>query len=185
VHRQIRETDKTLLEGTPPEVVGQDLDALVAQAKQLEEFIREGMLSAEEMRHAPDGSVNRHQAWESANARSVGCKTRLHAIQRWKNTLLIINRGNTDPDIVNVERLRPRASYASMASAIVPTKAFSFPSEQFTENFPQDMQAAYPRLQEENLRLREQAAQRSAPRARKTKARRPAKSAAQAAAPAA
>lgn len=85
-------------ESAPPDVSGGTKDALAERAKVLEEKIRDGMLSHEEMRRNPVGAVGRHSRWEKANK---------HRILEYKNIVRLLEHDNDDPDVSNIERLRP------------------------------------------------------------------------------
>ena len=78
-------------------------DKLAEEGKQLLDEILPGMLSQEEMRKNPAGSVDKHMRWERAN------KAR---IMRWKKIQLMLNADDSNPhtwdrDAANLERFRP------------------------------------------------------------------------------
>jgi hypothetical protein len=83
---------------------GQVKDALAKEASDLLDKILPGMLSQEEMRKNPAGSVDKHLRWERAN------KAR---IVRWKKIQCVLNADGSDPhtwdrDAANLERFRPQ-----------------------------------------------------------------------------
>ena len=78
-------------------------DKLVAESNRLLEKILPGMLSQEEMRKNPAGSVDKHLRWERANKKDI---------VRWKKLQCVINADGSDPhtwdrDAANLERFRP------------------------------------------------------------------------------
>jgi len=79
-------------------------DALAKEANTLLAKILPGMLSQEEMRKNPAGSVDKHLRWEREN------KAR---IVRWKKIQCVLNADGSDPhtwdrDAANLERFRPQ-----------------------------------------------------------------------------
>jgi hypothetical protein len=98
VQRRLGRLKQSLQSQTPEEVTGAMKDRLRAHAKELEEKITSGMLSQEEMRKNPAGSVGRHMRWERGNKSDI---------LMWKNTQQILEPDSDDPDLSNIERLRP------------------------------------------------------------------------------
>ena len=137
VKTQLRRVQQALREQSPPKLEGAQLDKVVAHGKKLEETILEGMPSSEEMRKNPPGAVGKHMRWERKN------KT---AIMEWKNVQVATNQGSDDPDVANVERLRPATSTLNMQNAQIPGKEFSVPTAQYMDN--------YDRIEFENKGLR-------------------------------
>lgn len=85
---------------------GQTKDRLVAESNRLLEKILPGMLSQEEMRKNPAGSVDKHLRWERANKKDI---------VRWKKLQCVINADGDDPytwdrDAANLERYRPQGA---------------------------------------------------------------------------
>jgi hypothetical protein len=81
-------------------------DRLAKEAGQLLEQILPGMLSQEEMRKNPAGSVDKHMRWERANKAKI---------MRWKKLQCVLNADNADPhtwdrDAANLERFRPHGA---------------------------------------------------------------------------
>lgn len=79
-------------------------DRLKKESDQLLADILPGMLSHEEMRKNPAGSVDKHMRWERANKPKI--------IQ-WKKNQCVLNADNSDPhtwdrDAANLERFRPQ-----------------------------------------------------------------------------
>lgn len=78
-------------------------DALAKEADTLLTQILPGMLSQEEMRKNPAGSVDKHLRWERANKPKI---------VRWKKLQCVLNADSSDPhtwdrDAANLERFRP------------------------------------------------------------------------------
>lgn len=81
-------------------------DKLAAEAATLLEEILPGMLSQEEMRKNPAGSVDKHIRWERANKSKI---------VRWKKLQCVLNADTSDPhtwdrDAANLERFRPQGA---------------------------------------------------------------------------
>lgn len=76
-----------------------DLIAKLA-AEVMEQDIRPALVPREDMRRNPAGSVGRFMRIENA-------KPTKQAIQQWKRAQLVLEPGNEDPDLANVERFRP------------------------------------------------------------------------------
>jgi len=125
----IRRIDK-MLEQAPPELNGEQRTKASKLVKKLEEEMKEGMLSAEEMRRNPPGAVAQNRSWEKRNKRRI---------RDWKNAQLALNRGipsDEAGDLCNIDRLRPQASHLSMEGAQIPARrTFSFPSQQYKSNW--------------------------------------------------
>jgi hypothetical protein len=81
-------------------------DALAKEADMLLGQILPGMLSQEEMRKNPAGSVDLHLRWERANKAKI---------LRWKKIQCLLNADGSDPhtwdrDAANLERFRPQGA---------------------------------------------------------------------------
>jgi hypothetical protein len=126
VRRQTQRLRKQLETQRAPELDSVARDVVAKRAKELERTIPVGMPSHEEMRKNPNGAVGAHQRWE---------KTQKKRVIEWKNAIVALNPGNTDPELSSVERLRPTTSHLGMHSAQIPGKSFSLPSDQFKENY--------------------------------------------------
>jgi hypothetical protein len=79
---------------------------LWAEAKALAEQFRVGMLSAEEMRKNPSGSVDKHLKWERANKKNI---------IRYKKIMSVLNADHSpahtwDRDAANIEKFRPAST---------------------------------------------------------------------------
>jgi len=115
-----------------PDLTPDERDKANKRVKELEGQIREGMLSAEEMRRNPPGAVDQNVWWERKNKKKINL---------WRDLNAALHKGipgDQAQSLFSVERLRPRTSHLSMAGAqIEPSRSFSFPSEQYKENFDQ------------------------------------------------
>ena len=98
VQRRLGRMKHSLVTQSPVELPGWAKDILVVESRRLEESFRQGMVSKEEMRKNPTGTVGQHMKWEAANKK---------AILRWKNIQQMIEPDSQDPDLSNVEKLRP------------------------------------------------------------------------------
>lgn len=154
VRKQLRRVEHDIETQAPPELKGPDLDKEVRLEKELREEIVPNMLSQEEMRKAPAGSVGRQIAFE---------KRYKEKILRWKNAMRTIHRGSDDPDIANLERFRPTVSQHNMHGALIQGKDFNFPSQKYLEGYDgidwskrtrepgEDMESFKSRLRREKL----------------------------------
>jgi hypothetical protein len=70
------------------------------------------------MRRKPPGAVGKHMAFEKAFKAKI---------LRWKNIRRILNKGNDDPDISNLELYRGTKSTLNMDNAEIPGKEFFIP----------------------------------------------------------
>lgn len=98
VQRRLGRLKQSLLTQSPVELPGSAKDKLVIESRRLEESFRHGMVSKEEMRKNPTGTVGQHMKWEAANKKDI---------LRWKNIQQMIDPESQDPDLSNVEKLRP------------------------------------------------------------------------------
>ena len=124
----LRRLQKAEADQSPPDLTPKQRDQAQKSIAEMEAKIKEGMLSAEEMRRCPSGAVTQSVKWEKAN------KTR---IRRWRNGLRALNRGMDEhelSELCSVERLRPRTSRLNMQSAEIPAKSvMSLPPEHLGE----------------------------------------------------
>ena len=124
---------RELRHGVPPEIDGATKDALGKKLKHLEKQIADGMPTHEAMRRNPAGAVDHHMKWEEYNK---------SAILERKNILRVLNPGNKDKDLCNIDLLRksqiPIGKDASvMIGAQVPGK-FAYhnvPEKNWDETF--------------------------------------------------
>ena len=126
VLKNLRRVEHDIETQSPPELTGDALDKEVRLEKELRESIVPDMLSQEEMRKAPAGSVGRHLAFE---------KKHKNSILRWKNAMRTIHRGSDDPDIANLERFRPTVSTMGMHDVLIQGRNFDFPSQKYLEGY--------------------------------------------------
>lgn len=98
VNKRLGRLKQALHTQSPQDLPGAVKNKLYLESKQLETEITQGMLSKEEMRKNPAGSVGKFMRHEKA----VKPK-----ILRWKNIQQMLDPTSDDPDLSNVERLRP------------------------------------------------------------------------------
>lgn len=108
--KNLRQVNNMLSEQSATQLKGQDLDSAKKRIDTLEAEIKKGMLSNEEMRKSPPGAVGRHMKHEKDNQKNI---------QEWKRLQIATNAGDTNPDLANIERLRPSKSSMNMHNAIV------------------------------------------------------------------
>jgi hypothetical protein len=145
VGTQLRRLTQDIETQAPPEIKGPELDKIVKREKELREEIMVGMPCAEEMRRCPPGAIGRHTKWEKRNK---------NKILEWKNCQLILNRESDDPDVANVERLRPIGSpNVNLDNAMIPGKVMSFPTEQFKEGHDRVFTAPEPESVSEDAEI--------------------------------
>jgi len=118
VIRQLQQLQKDLTTGEPPDTTSEQRDALSREERELLSEIKPAMPSQAEMRRRPPGAVGKHRTFEKA------FKSR---IIRWKNIRRILNKGNDDPDISNLEMHRGTNSTLNMDNAFIPGKDYFIP----------------------------------------------------------
>lgn len=107
VRSRIRTLEQQYEQQAPrPVSDGRVKDAMAKEAQSLLEQITPGMLSQEEMRKNPPGSVDKHLRWERANKSKI---------VRWKKLQCMLNAdqsdaGSWDRDAANLERYRPQGA---------------------------------------------------------------------------
>lgn len=116
--KQLGQLKHDLDVGEPPDTTPDQRTALAREEKELIEEIAAAMPSQAEMRRRPPGAVGKHQAFEKAFKPKI---------LRWKNIRRILNKGNDDPDISNLERYRGTKSTLNMDNALIPGKDYFIP----------------------------------------------------------
>jgi hypothetical protein len=96
--------DEDLEDNSPPPLTKDQQDAAYKREQELTAFIKEGMLTQEEMRRNPVSAVDRHMKWEAAKK---------SAILEWKNLRILLNAEAREQDLANVETLRPSQAATS------------------------------------------------------------------------
>jgi hypothetical protein len=99
IKRQIKHLDRAIHEGTPQVSSGVQKDKMLAESREIEEKLKEGMPTYDEMQ-APEknpGAVMKNFQWERKNA---------VLIQRWKRLQRTL--APHDPTVSNVERFREK-----------------------------------------------------------------------------
>ncbi|KPK68181.1 hypothetical protein AMJ82_08955 [candidate division TA06 bacterium SM23_40] len=127
VRRNLQRIERDLETQSPPILSGPDLDKVVTREKELREEIVPNMLSQEEMRKAPAGSIGREMAFQKKYKRKI---------IEWKNCRRTIYRESDDPDVANLECFRPEISRGNVENCLIPGQKFDFPSRRFQENYP-------------------------------------------------
>lgn len=112
LRQQIRKMKETLDREAPqPYETGAELDTAVKRVKEIEETMKEGMLSELEMKRNRGGSANRHNRWENANKKII--------LER-KELLKRIHHDSDDPDLTSYENLRPYQPFGYDPNAQIP-----------------------------------------------------------------
>lgn len=96
--RSLRQVKQMMQQAPKQNLEPEEKDFLQTQEKELAEKIRHGMPTQYEMRTNPPGSVAKHMKWERTNKKDI---------LRWKNARVRLEPGSDDPDLANVELLRP------------------------------------------------------------------------------
>lgn len=116
------------LKQAPPDLSSQQLDRVDKRIAQLEEQMRPGMLSRDEMMRNPPGAVDQNILWERAN------KAR---ILEWKNLQVAKHKGASQQEVAakcRIARLRPGMSHLPMEGAqISRTKEMVIPSLDYSK----------------------------------------------------
>lgn len=110
VHK--KKIEKTLSEGVPQPTTPNRRDEVLARIKNLEGRIRENMPTREQMVRKPPGAVEHHRRWEAANKDDI---------LEWKDLKRELEPESRDPDLCNVESIRPGADL----NQIIPRKYYS------------------------------------------------------------
>ena len=93
-----RDLKKQLEKYSPKPISGLTRDALARREKELAEQIRVGMPTVEEMRRNPTGAVGKHTRWTNKNRLKI---------PEWKNLRIQLEPESDDPDLANIEQIRP------------------------------------------------------------------------------
>lgn len=113
-----------------PDLAPEQRTKAALQVKELEDQIKVGMLSYEEMRRNPPGAVDQNVWWEKANKAKI---------LRRRNLLRALHKGmagDESQELCTIERLRPRTNHLNMENAQIPAvRAFSFPSDAYQDNY--------------------------------------------------
>lgn len=117
IRQEMRRLDKQLATQSPRPISPEERDLLSKKRTELLSDVTAGMLTKEEMRKNPTGSVHRHLAWEKANKKKI---------VQLKNIMIQLEPDSDDPDLCNLERYRPESRTAGpgattfMADAQIP-----------------------------------------------------------------
>lgn len=128
----LRRTEENLAKNSAPALNGDERDKVHKRTIALEEKLKVGLLSNEEMRRNPHGAVRRNVDYELANK---------HLITRWRNGIRALNPDAPQhvlSDMCSLERLRPRTSTMSMADCQIPqvrTMSFAPDTPEYRANY--------------------------------------------------
>ncbi len=127
--------EEDLEDNSPPPLTKDQQDAAYKREQELTSFIKEGMLTQEEMRRNPVTAVDRHMKWEAAKK---------SAILEWKNLRILLNAEAREQDLANVETLRPQAATSGMLASSSFMPDAQIPGHfgmtpQAKRNWPEDM----------------------------------------------
>lgn len=97
VKRQIEHLNRAVASRTPKSLSGMEKDQIARRAREIEDRIKEGMCTKDEMLspHKNPGAVRKHFEWEKRNK---------NLIREWK--LAQRKLEPNDPTVSNIERLR-------------------------------------------------------------------------------
>jgi len=109
---QARKTKEMLARGAPPLASPQRRDELLKRIKTLEGEIRNGMPTRMHMERKVHGVVDQNRVWGITNT---------HKISEWKDAWRELEPENLDPDLSNIERIRP----LGRENEAVPRKMYS------------------------------------------------------------
>ena len=126
---RMKRLERSLIAQSPPELSASEKNVLYKESKKLEEEFTQGMLSREEMRKNPAGSVGQHMRWERENKQKI---------LRWKNLQQVLDPQSDDPDLSNYERLRPNGAVDRFRSDAQITGKMSYlnvPQENWDQAF--------------------------------------------------
>lgn len=127
-HKQLRALRADMEKQMAPETTPEQRDQLAKDERELRQKIVEAMPSQEEMRKCPPGAIGKEVRFQ---------KTFKTKIIQWKNTIRMLEAGNDDPDVSNLEKFRPKASTLNMDNAIIQGKQYFIPpdTEQYKANY--------------------------------------------------
>ena len=97
LHKQLRDFDKMLASGTPPEYDGSSKNKVNRIRVHLEEQLQNGMLTFTEMERGRPDDVDKYHAYHKVN-------TKLSLA--WKNCCIILDRNNGEYNFLSISRLR-------------------------------------------------------------------------------
>lgn len=109
---QLRKTQEFLVKGTPPPTSPQRRQELMKEISTLEGEIRDGMPTKMHMERGAPGVIDQNLRWGKANT---------HRVSHWKDCLRELEPDNLDPDLSNIERIRPMGR----ADEAVPRKVYT------------------------------------------------------------
>jgi len=115
-----------------PELTPESRDVLAKRLDYLNEKIKVGMPTHEEMRRNPAGAVDQHRRWDRLNKSSV--------LER-RNIIIALNPGDDSKDLTNIDMIRPHSvtpgAATFMADAQIPGHFAMTPAAK--ANWPENM----------------------------------------------
>lgn len=127
--KQARDLAKMVDHQIAKPVQGEHKDTIAKLATEvMETVIRPALVPREDMRRNPAGAVGQFMRIENARPTK-------QAIQQWKRAQLVLEPGNEDPDLANVERFRPERIHDTGGAATF------MPGAQIPGNFAMTPQA--------------------------------------------
>ena len=130
VEARKRRLESQLAGGIAPETTPLERDALAKEQRELTPYLQDKMLSRDQMMKNPPGSVGRNIKYH---------RDTKDAQLRWKANQLRLNPDSTDPDIANLETIRPETNrnvnYANSQIGQDQEAIHSVPSRRFMENY--------------------------------------------------
>lgn len=141
LQKQLSSLTRDLDTQTPHDMNADERDKVGKRSAELKKQIidgKQGMPSFAEMRKNPSGAVGKHinfegKPWDAGDG--SGSRSNKVRILEWKNCQRLLNKGNEDPDIANINQFRPHASTLNFDDAQIPGRDYDIPSPTFTQNF--------------------------------------------------
>ena len=106
-NRRVFLQDK-LEDHTAPALSGEARDALSRRLNELNDKIRQGMPTHEDMRRNPAGAVDQHRRWEQLNKAAI--------LER-RNAIIALNPGDDSKDLTNIDMIRPHSAALTNGTA--------------------------------------------------------------------
>ena len=137
VAKALRRLNNQIDTQTAPILSPEGRDAADSERLELEEFIRDGMCSEQEMSRNPNGAVGKKKRHQAA---------KMDAMLRLKDIMLMLHPGSTDPDLCSMERLRPMTSTLGMHDVQIDRQPYHFapPTDDWRKKFDDTFGGATP-----------------------------------------
>ena len=111
---------RNLAAQTPPLLTPAQRDKIARIERVARETFTEAMPTQEQMRHAPPGALDHHQAWEAQHKR---------AILLWKRCQMLLHPTSQARDLANIERFRPSQATRSLMTDALINRPFALSPE--------------------------------------------------------